>query len=330
MALNLRDQNKKTIITIIVGIIILLAIAITGTVMFLKDRGTTEATEVGMEQTEPQAGAGSASEEPNQNDGQEQPGQEPSQTDPIATPNQTQETGDRTDNNVAGTNTRRNGTISTNDGTTTATTGRTAGTIVAGTTNNNGTNRQSTDNIQSSTITRTETTVTPEQKISETHEVWWTPTEINAEAVSDQLQAEPDEINVEKNAKTATGSNFVQAGDNITYEITVTNKSKRDLEGVEVKDRIPEQTTYQDQSATDKGTTVEEDGVVKGIIWKVDLKAGESKTVSFVVKVDEKATGTISNVALSNGNPSDPVETAIMEVNKKVTGKDENKDGKYA
>ena len=51
MALNLRDQNKKTIITIIVGIIILLAIAITGTVMFLKDRGTTEATEAGMEQT---------------------------------------------------------------------------------------------------------------------------------------------------------------------------------------------------------------------------------------------------------------------------------------
>ena len=41
MAMNFKKPSKKTAIITIVAVIILLAIAITGTVVFLRDRGTT-------------------------------------------------------------------------------------------------------------------------------------------------------------------------------------------------------------------------------------------------------------------------------------------------
>ena len=45
--------NKKNVIAIAI-IVILAIIAITGTVVFLKDRGTTEATEISSEGNQPQ------------------------------------------------------------------------------------------------------------------------------------------------------------------------------------------------------------------------------------------------------------------------------------
>ena len=54
MAMNFKKPSKKTAIIAIVAVIILLAIAITGTVVFLRDRGTTEAADLDTEQVDRQ------------------------------------------------------------------------------------------------------------------------------------------------------------------------------------------------------------------------------------------------------------------------------------
>ena len=75
--------NKKNVIAIIV-IVILAIIAITGTVVFLKDRGSTEATEISSEGNQSQgstsdSNSGTATDQADSNNGQL--GEEPQTTD---------------------------------------------------------------------------------------------------------------------------------------------------------------------------------------------------------------------------------------------------------
>ena len=60
MASNLKKPSKKTAIIAAISVVALLAVAITGTVVFLKDRGTTEAADLETEQANRQENVATA------------------------------------------------------------------------------------------------------------------------------------------------------------------------------------------------------------------------------------------------------------------------------
>jgi uncharacterized repeat protein (TIGR01451 family) len=103
----------------------------------------------------------------------------------------------------------------------------------------------------------------------------------------------------------------VVAGETITYYLTVTNYGQETQSDIAVTDNVPSGTTYVNRSASDGGAI---DG--KTITWNIArLNAGESKTVSFQVTVNQLAQGAapfiIRNVGYINGKPGDPVENPV-------------------
>ena len=300
MAQFKKPSKKATIITAVI-IIVLLIIAATGTVMFLRDRGQAEASEIGQEQVATQnENAGSQTTE-NQPSGESTAPEEQSTTEEVATQGEEEtETAGETATEET-TQTETQGTTST--GTTTGTTPSEAtGTTTA------------TEDIQESTITRTETDLV---KVAENHNVWWTPMSINADISSVMDNLEKDDITVEKTAKTKTGSNLVQPEEEITYTIKVTNTSGKALQGIEVKDEIPDNTTYVSAENLDHEVYGEDKTTVEGLVWNLDFAEGEKeKEVSFTVKVNKNVTGTIENVAMANGEESEPVKTAVIKTEK--------------
>lgn len=122
-----------------------------------------------------------------------------------------------------------------------------------------------------------------------------------AEAVADNAKAETDNtvtpVDIEdgltaiKTANPESGS-VVNTGDEITYNITVTNTSKEDKKNVMIRDMVPELTEYV------SGGTLKTISGKSYVTFLVDtLKAGESKTESFKVKVTGTGLATIKNVA---------------------------------
>lgn len=122
-----------------------------------------------------------------------------------------------------------------------------------------------------------------------------------AEAVADNAKAKTDNtvtpVGIEdgltaiKTANPESGS-VVNTGDEITYNITVTNTSKEDKKNVMIRDMVPELTEYV------SGGTLKTISGKSYVTFLVDtLKAGESKTESFKVKVTGTGLATIKNVA---------------------------------
>ena len=316
MANLFKKPSKKTAITAGITAAILAIVAVTGTSIYLKDKARTEAADFNSEQTTStsqttesgtQNGAVNNNQETANNN--EQTGANNQGTE-IAQNGNGETTGTTADNTRT-TGTATTGTTRTGTGTSTGTTtSTTAGTTVA----------RTTDSIQETTITRNEEIQIPEQKTAEGHYVGWTPMNITAELDNaSKITAESDEIEVVKTTKTKTGDNVVTAGEEFTYTIKVTNKSERDLNKVNVADRIPENTTYVNDSADNEGVEVKEQDKVVGIRWELDLKAGEEKEVNFKTKVNDSVTGTIENIAIANGIPTEPVKTAIVKSSKTST-----------
>ena len=92
------------------------------------------------------------------------------------------------------------------------------------------------------------------------------------------------------NSTTSIDGKKVEKGDILYYTITYTNAD--DLAGkVTITDTIPEHTAYVDGSADNGGTYADGE-----LTWTLELAAGESKTVSFQVKVTGSST-TVTNQA---------------------------------
>ena len=291
MAQFKKPSKKATIITAAI-IVILLIIAATGTVVFLRDRGQTEAFEANQ--------VGTQSAEGTQNEEQVATGEEQTTPEqPEGTEGEVATEGEE-GTDVAGTT---EGTA--NEGTTTGT--ATTGTRPAGTTT-------ATEEIEESTITRTETVEIPERKVSEGHEVWWEPMSITAAIASANINPADDSIvDVEK-----TGDETVIQGEAINYSITVTNKTAEKLEGIEVKDELDDENL--DLSTIEfKTEPVGRYGNGNVIKWNVDIEANSSVTIEFSINVKTSVEpGTeITNEAIANGEVSK--EVAITEVEQATT-----------
>ena len=255
MAQFTKPSKKATIITVAI-IVVLLIIAAAGTVMFLKDRGTTEAADLEQEQVATQS---------ENSDSQTQTGEQA--TDGQTTPKEQTSTGEVATGEEGTGATQGTATEGTTQSTSTGTQGTTTGTTTGGAST-------TTENIQASTITRTETIET--EPAWERQNLGWTPSGIDADfakAGLSKLNVQEDDVKIEKEAYTKTGEGLAQVGETITYTIKVTNNSGKD---VEVKDRIQtEKVTYVEGSV--KNAEVSEDNsVIYGTVGK-----GEKVEITF-------------------------------------------------
>ena len=111
-----------------------------------------------------------------------------------------------------------------------------------------------------------------------------------------------------KNISGGLQNNKIVAGSTITYRIEVKNTGSTALTNIAIADQIPGHTTYVDGTA-DLG------GSLTGstLNWVVNLAFGESKTVSFQVKVADNLTGiaTIKNVATVT-DPTIPTNPPVI------------------
>ncbi len=301
-----KPSKKATIITVAI-LAVLLIVAIVAVAVFLRDKGSTEAAGMESEQTvgQNENAETKTSEEPNQETQSAQESSTPSGTNTLGeiASNANQQTTNEGTTQNAGT-----------QGTTTST--GTAGTTNAGTSNTNGSSSTvgtnssngtttSTENIQESTITRTDIVNIPERKLSEDHNVWWEPMSISALLASANPTTN-DIVDVEK-----SGNEEVVQGETINYTIKVTNKTDKKLEGIEVKDVLPEEVDLNSIQYETEPKMVE-GNIVK---WNVDIEPNAEVEIKFSVKVKTTVAPDteIKNSAIANGKTSNEVITKVDE-----------------
>ena len=105
-------------------------------------------------------------------------------------------------------------------------------------------------------------------------------------------------------------------GDNVTYNVTVSNDGIGDANNVVIVDRLGEGLTF--VSASDNGVW---DPVKRTVTWIVDLAKGESRT--FYVNATVDAYGNVSN-SLVVGNKTASVNVTVPEINPNKTANIEN------
>ncbi|SHH05041.1 conserved repeat domain-containing protein/gliding motility-associated C-terminal domain-containing protein [Pedobacter caeni] len=105
-------------------------------------------------------------------------------------------------------------------------------------------------------------------------------------------------------------NNKIVAGSIITYNIEVKNTGSTALTNIAIADNLPNHTTYVDGTANLGGSLTG-----STLNWVVNLAFGETKTVSFQVKVADNLTGvaTIKNAATVT-DPTKPVTPVTPEV----------------
>ena len=312
MAGNTNTLSKKTIVAIVIAIV-LLFVASLSVGIFLANRGDAEAA------------GGNQISDVNQTENNNQ--------NTSSDNNQAPDQNTNIENNNTDSNNTENNNTENNNPETPNTDGN-AGTVVDNnkTTNNNTNNNGTVNNAENNTENRTnnntagvttdanvnqvgETTVTRveerERLVSRDYWDWWTPTTVAVASTATRLAPTTPDITVEKVATTEAGKNVVYAGQKITYTITVKNSGNKDVEKIEVTDKIPSNTTF--ESVENDGTVIKsENEEILGVKWLVNVKAGETTSVKFTVIVNENIEGTISNVAVANGEESNEENTAII------------------
>ena len=105
-------------------------------------------------------------------------------------------------------------------------------------------------------------------------------------------------------------------GDNVTYNVTVSNDGIGDANNVVIVDRLGEGLTF--VNASDNGVW---DPVKRTVTWIVDLAKGESRT--FYVNATVSGYGNVSN-SLVVGNKTASVNVTVPEINPNKTANIEN------
>ena len=300
-----KTLNKKTIIAII-AICILAIVAIVGVVAFLEDDGSATAIdEIAQQEPESENANTNASENVEQS--------------PSATENNSDAQG-----NTSSENTTNNSVMPSESANPTTNTTSQPSTSVAPTTPATGTTTSTTNTNVPNQEYVTSRVEEVERQISEDLAVSWQNldvagkfTDVNVEdlgitAVKKAYVIKDKEL-IPQRAENEDAKTVVP-GDEIRYVIEIKNISQEARKEIKVSDSVPAQTSLIDVSNGGTETTV--DGVTK-IFWTVDFEDGEEVTsVSFIVRVNEDATGTIRNTAVVNGDKTNEIHNTIIKTTK--------------
>ena len=300
-----KTLNKKTIIAI-VAICILAIVAIIGVVAFLKDDGSATAIdEIAQQEPESENANTNASENVEQS--------------PSATENNSDAQG-----NTSSENTTNNSVMPSESVNPTTNTTSQPSTSVAPTTPATGTTTSTTNTNVPNQEYVTSRVEEVERQISEDLALSWQNldvagkfTDVNVEdlgitAVKKAYVIKDKEL-IPQRAENEDAKTVVP-GDEIRYVIEIKNISQEARKEIKVSDSVPAQTSLIDVSNGGTETTV--DGVTK-IFWTVDFEDGEEVTsVSFTVRVNEDATGTIRNTAVVNGDKTNETHNTIIKTTK--------------
>ena len=339
MKARINYKSKKTIIIISVALVLLI-VAITGTVAFVKgNRNASAAVNVDSSSSSQNGENNNGTNAGLQNNGDQNNGETVNDEENLLNAGNNANP-EETENNLNSANTGNNGDNSsnTNGGTTGATTGNGS---TNGTSNRN--------NGSSTTITTgganvpnqdyTQTTVIPGREnvlVEQNTEIGWSPISVAAYAAASKLKVHKPDLELQKYAYLDGDSleelpvnTAVQKGETITYVIKITNKGNEDAKNIRTIDEIPEGTELVSIS---EGGALNNEGK---IAWKNDIKAGETVTVSFKAKVTADSVNLIKNTAKVNGEETPetktPIITAVKTANVVTTiDKEEVLEDRYA
>ena len=280
---RLKALDKKTIAAI-VATCILIIIAIIGAVAFLKDDGSTSASdEIAQRESENSKVVDN-----------ERKDDSKSQNETTPNENVSNENTNSTDVSNNTENTTVNGTSS-----------ETTANVNANVTRNGTTTATTNANVPNQEYV-TERVEETERQITEDLMVSWQKLDLSGKFTNINI----DESNVTAKKFSSQDKKTVVAGDLITYTIEVKNISKEAKKGIKVSDAVPVQTELVEIA---EDADVKEIDGAKKIYWSIDFAEGEeAKLLSFTVRVLEDATGTIRNVAVVNGEKTNETHNTII------------------
>ena len=307
MKAKINYRSKKTIIIISVAVVLLIA-AIVGTVAFVKgnqdaaaamtDDGTSTSQNDGANAGLPNNG--------DQNNGDDQNNN--GTTLPEVGDNTNPADSNNNGNNGSTTNGATTGTNGANGSNTGANAGTTTGTTTTG---NNGANVPNQDYTQTTVIPGRDNVL-----VEQNTEIGWSPISVAAYTAASKLKVHKPDLDLQKYAYLDGDSleelpvnTAVQKGETITYVIKITNNGNEDANGIRTIDSIPEGTEL---ASISEGGALNNDGK---IVWKNDIKAGETVTVSFKV-VTADSIDLINNIAKVNGKETPETKTPVITANK--------------
>ena len=297
MKARINYKSRKTIIITCVIAVLLIA-AVTGTVAFIKgNNNAAAAMPDDNEQVNLNNGNSNNGDKPQENDNQN--------NGENVEPNLNGDQNNGTTNNGANNSNTTN--QNTNNGTTTA--GTTTGTTTTG---NNGANVPNQDYTQTTVIPGRDNVL-----VEQNTKIGWSPISVAAYIATANLNIHKPNLELQKYAYLDGDSleelpinTAVQKGETITYVIKITNKGNEDANGIRTIDSIPEGTEL---ASISEGGELNNDGK---IVWKNDIKAGETVTVSFKVVVTADSVNLIRNTAKVNGEETPETKTPVIAANK--------------
>ena len=297
MKARINYKSRKTIIITCVIAVLLIA-AVTGTVAFIKgNNNAAAAMPDDNEQVNLNNGNSNNGDTPQENDNQN--------NGENVEPNLNGDQNNGTTNNGANNSNTTN--QNTNNGTTTA--GTTTGTTTTG---NNGANVPNQDYTQTTVIPGRDNVL-----VEQNTKIGWSPISVAAYIATANLNIHKPNLELQKYAYLDGDSleelpinTAVQKGETITYVIKITNKGNEDANGIRTIDSIPEGTEL---ASISEGGELNNDGK---IVWKNDIKAGETVTVSFKVVVTADSVNLIRNTAKVNGEETPETKTPVITANK--------------
>ena len=297
MKARINYKSRKTIIITCVIAVLLIA-AVTGTVAFIKgNNNAAAAMPDDNEQVNLNNGNSNNGDTPQENDNQN--------NGENVEPNLNGDQNNDTTNNGANNSNTTN--QNTNNGTTTA--GTTTGTTTTG---NNGANVPNQDYTQTTVIPGRDNVL-----VEQNTEIGWSPISVAAYIATANLNIHKPNLELQKYAYLDGDSleelpinTAVQKGETITYVIKITNNGNKVANGIRTIDTIPNGTEL---ASISEGGELNNDGK---IVWKNDIKAGETVTVSFKVVVTADSIDLINNIAKVNGKETPETKTPVITANK--------------